>query len=45
MLSEQEIQNIINTIVEGYKPEKNILFGSYVNGNITEDSDLDIAIK
>jgi predicted nucleotidyltransferase len=34
----------VDRIVEGYKPEKVMLFGSYAQGNPTEDSDIDILI-
>jgi len=44
MLSQSEIQNIVDTIVKGYHPEKVIIFGSYANGNPDEDSDLDLLI-
>ena len=44
MLSKKQIQKIVDTIVEGYEPEKVILFGSYANGKPDEDSDLDLAI-
>jgi uncharacterized protein len=44
MLSQKDIQKIIDTIVEGYKPDKIILFGSYAGGTPNGDSDLDIAI-
>jgi len=40
-----EIEKIQNEIVERLKPlepEKIILFGSYVNGNANEDSDIDL---
>ena len=44
MISEEQIQEIVQKIVEGYQPEKIILFGSYANGTPTEDSDLDLLI-
>lgn len=44
MLTEKQIQEIIQTIVEGYDPEKVYIFGSYANGTPNKDSDLDICV-
>lgn len=44
MLSEQEIQVLVNEIVQGYQPEKIYLFGSYATNEATKDSDLDLFI-
>ncbi len=44
MISQNEIEEVKNRIVEKYKPEKIILFGSYVNGTPDDESDLDILI-
>ncbi|ODS40919.1 MAG: hypothetical protein A7315_15430 [Candidatus Altiarchaeales archaeon WOR_SM1_79] len=41
---EKEIGKINEQIKEKYKPEKIILFGSSVNGNVTENSDIDMLI-
>jgi len=41
---ELEIKNIIGQIIEKYKPEKIILFGSTVRGKLTSDSDVDLLI-
>lgn len=41
---EKEIQNITQQIVEKYKPERIILFGSAVRGDFDEHSDLDFLI-
>ncbi len=41
---QKEIKEITKQIIEKYKPEKIILFGSAVNGNFTVDSDLDFLI-
>lgn len=41
---EKEIESITQQIVEKYKPQKIILFGSAAWGNLTPDSDLDFAI-
>jgi predicted nucleotidyltransferase len=35
---------MVKKLVAEYKPEKIILFGSYANGNPTEDSDIDLFI-
>lgn len=41
---DQKIQTIAGKIVDQYKPEKIILFGSYVWGKPTEDSDVDLLV-
>ena len=38
------IRNIVQRIVEGYRPEKIILFGSYANGEPDDDSDIDLLV-
>lgn len=40
----QELDRIVKILVERYKPEKIILFGSLVSGKIHEWSDIDLAI-
>lgn len=44
MLSEIQIQNIVQQIVAGYQPEQIFLFGSYSNGTANSNSDLDLLI-
>jgi len=44
MISQIEIDRVIDRIVEVYQPEKVILFGSYASGNASEDSDLDFLL-
>ncbi len=44
MVTDTQIQNLIEEIAEGYKPEKIYLFGSYANGTANEDSDIDLFI-
>ena len=44
MLTPRQIQEIVDTIVTGYQPEKVVLFGSYAVGEPNEDSDLDFCI-
>ncbi|MBA3063153.1 nucleotidyltransferase domain-containing protein [bacterium] len=44
MISQEEINEVIDRIVKNINPEKIILFGSYASGNPSEDSDLDILI-
>ena len=44
MISQEKINEAINRIVKNINPEKIILFGSYAQGNPSEDSDLDILI-
>ena len=40
----QRILEIVERVVEGYRPKKVILFGSYAYGEPTEDSDVDLLI-
>lgn len=44
MITEEQIQAIVRRIVEGYQPDRIILFGSYAYGTPTEDSDLDLLV-
>ena len=44
MLTQEQIYEIIEEIVQHFKPQKVILFGSYANGTSTEESDLDLLI-
>ncbi len=44
MITEEQIQAVVRRIVEGYAPDKIILFGSYAYGEPTEHSDLDLLI-
>ncbi|WP_035567744.1 nucleotidyltransferase domain-containing protein [Hymenobacter sp. IS2118] len=44
MITEEQIQAVVQRIVEGYAPDRIILFGSYAYGVPTEDSDLDLLI-
>lgn len=41
---EEEIQNITRQLIEKYKPEKIILFGSAAKGEFGPDSDLDFLV-
>ncbi len=41
---EKDIQIILDTIIEKLSPLKIILFGSYVYGKPTKDSDIDILV-
>jgi HEPN domain-containing protein/predicted nucleotidyltransferase len=38
------IQEVVDRVVEGYAPERIILFGSHASGTSREDSDLDLLI-
>ncbi len=40
----KELRKITTKIVENYKPEKIILFGSLANGNLRRNSDIDLLI-
>ncbi len=44
MVTQEQINEIKRRIIENIKPQKIILFGSYGDGNPTEDSDLDLLI-
>jgi predicted nucleotidyltransferase len=44
MIAQEQINEIISKIIQQFKPEKIILFGSYANGKPTEESDLDLLI-
>jgi predicted nucleotidyltransferase len=44
VISEEQIQAVVRRIVEGYAPDKIILFGSYAYGVPHEHSDLDLLI-
>ncbi|MFN0050455.1 MAG: nucleotidyltransferase domain-containing protein [Cytophagales bacterium] len=44
MITQTQIDEVVRRIVEGYQPEKIILFGSYADGTATEDSDIDLLI-
>jgi predicted nucleotidyltransferase len=44
MVSQDQIQQLVKEIAEGYQPEKIYLFGSYANGTPNKDSDLDFFI-
>ncbi len=44
MISQNQIEEVKNRIVDKFHPEKIILFGSYAVGTPTEDSDLDLLI-
>ncbi|HSZ87461.1 MAG TPA: nucleotidyltransferase domain-containing protein [Puia sp.] len=44
MVSQDQIQQLVKEIAEGYQPEKIYLFGSYANGVPNYDSDIDLFI-
>jgi uncharacterized protein len=44
MLQQTQIEKLIEEIVLGYQPEKIYLFGSYVTGKQTNESDIDLFI-
>jgi len=44
MIAEQDIKNMVNTIVQQSHPLRIILFGSYATGDFTETSDIDLCI-
>jgi uncharacterized protein len=42
--SEQKISEMVRRIVEGFHPDKIILFGSYARGAAGPDSDADLLV-
>lgn len=44
MITQKQIDEIITRIVNNYKSEKILLFGSYAYGTPTKDSDLDVLV-
>ncbi len=44
MVSRQDIQAICDQIVEAFRPQQVILFGSYTCGTPTPDSDVDLLV-
>ena len=44
MIRKDKISEVVAKIANGYDPDKIILFGSYADGNPTEDSDLDLFV-
>lgn len=44
VITTQKVQTAIHKIVEVSQPQKIILFGSYVNGDMDMNSDLDILV-
>ena len=44
MIPIKQIKEEIRPLVQEYRPERIILFGSYADGNPTEDSDVDLLI-
>jgi len=45
MLSIEEIKRVVTPIFESHGVTKAILFGSYVKGEATEDSDIDLVVE
>ena len=44
MITQEQIEQVLRIIVDKYKPEKVILFGSYAYGSPSKDSDLDLLV-
>lgn len=44
MINFETIQEMVTKIAKQFDPEKIILFGSYAQGNATEDSDIDLLV-
>ena len=43
-LAQQTLQQIIRRLIEGYQPQRIILFGSLAYGEPDEDSDIDLLV-
>lgn len=43
-VTDEKVQKVVQKIVEVGRPRKIILFGSYIKGTITANSDLDILV-
>jgi predicted nucleotidyltransferase len=43
-IPQEAIQSVVDQIVAGFRPEKIILFGSYVYGTPRPESDLDLCV-
>src|SRR5690554_2901430 len=44
MITQDQINNVVDIIIKNVKPDKIILFGSYAYGEPHKDSDLDMLI-
>jgi predicted nucleotidyltransferase len=44
LITQGQISNVVNQIINNIHPDKIILFGSYAEGTPSEDSDLDLLI-
>ena len=44
MVSQTEIEKLVNTLVEIEHPQKVVLFGSYANGKAHDESDVDLLV-
>ncbi len=44
MVTQERIQEVVNSIAEQFRPDKIILFGSYAYGTPNEDSDVDLLV-
>ncbi len=44
MISDEELQKVVHKVVNGFRPNKIILFGSYARDEADEGSDLDLLI-
>ena len=44
MITERKIKQVISLIVDKFKPEKIILFGSCAKGRLSADSDIDLLV-
>jgi predicted nucleotidyltransferase len=43
-ITPEKVQTVVERLIEVARPKKIILFGSYVRGDATRDSDLDVLV-
>ncbi|MEW5692886.1 MAG: nucleotidyltransferase domain-containing protein [Candidatus Hydrogenedentota bacterium] len=43
-ITPQKVKTVVDRIIEISKPQRIILFGSYINGNTNRNSDLDVLV-
>ena len=44
LVTPEKVQAVVQQLIKAARPKKIILFGSYVRGEVTHDSDLDVLV-
>ncbi len=44
LVTPEKVQAVVQQLIKAAKPKKIILFGSYIRGEVTRDSDLDVLV-